>query len=225
MSRRSTWTHASCSPIRHGRGGAASQQPMRRPSESTTGSPSSLVNEVRCGEGRMSSTVSEGRHRRAPRGGDDDRPLQQDRVLDHDVDEPIVGPRRIVEFQGIVRRSLAAKQVARGQLHRSQQSDQRGAVGRVDQVFDDDRLGTAVADQAEGVARGPAGGVVVDGDGGHGWYGKMAWTLRAALPVKKMGTWVDVMPERQACARAGFLVNGRNLRTRPGSCPPGSSGP
>jgi hypothetical protein len=43
-------------------------QPIRRPCSSTTFSPSSLAKAPRCGPGRMSSTVSEGRQSRTPRG-------------------------------------------------------------------------------------------------------------------------------------------------------------
>ena len=45
-------------------------QPLatRRPWASTTASPSSFVNACCCGDGRRSSTCSEGRHRRVPSG-------------------------------------------------------------------------------------------------------------------------------------------------------------
>jgi hypothetical protein len=96
-----------------------------------------------------------------------DRTLDQDRVLDHQVQEHAVGPPGIIETQLIVGRAFAAHDLAHGQPYRLDQLGKTLARGRCPQVLDDLRLLAAVADHRQDVARGAALGVVVDGDG-HG---------------------------------------------------------
>ena len=56
----------------------------------------------------MSSTASDGRHSRA-QGRHDDRPVDQDRMRDHEIDQLVVAPFRIVKAELVVGRALPAQ--------------------------------------------------------------------------------------------------------------------
>jgi plasmid stabilization system protein ParE len=76
--------------IRTGGEGGVSGPPPARPFSFTTCSPSSLANAPRCGSGRMSSTASDGRQRRVPRGRHHDGPVDQDGVGQHGIDQGFI---------------------------------------------------------------------------------------------------------------------------------------
>ena len=95
----------------------------------------------------------------------DDRPIDEDRMFEHEVDQLVFRPLWIAKAERVIRRSLLPQQVARRNAHRLEQLDEPLARRRVFQIFDDDRLFAALADHRQRVARGAAGGVVIDGDG------------------------------------------------------------
>jgi hypothetical protein len=89
-------------------------------------------------------------------------------MLEHEADQVIVAPLRITQAEFGIGRAFLAQHVPDRHAHRRDQRLERGAVGRRFQVLDDGRFLAAVADQAQHVARGAAGWVVVDRDGAHG---------------------------------------------------------
>ena len=61
----------------------------------------------------ISSTSSDGRHRRTPFGRDDEGPVDQDRLLQHRIEKLVVAQRRIVEAELGIGRSLSRLSAAR----------------------------------------------------------------------------------------------------------------
>jgi hypothetical protein len=96
--------------------------------------------------------------------GHDNRPVDQDRVRQHEIQQLIVAPFRIGKPKLRVRRALFAQQPANRKPHRLDQPDQPLAARRVLQIFDDFGFGAGLPDHGERIARRPAGRVVVDGD-------------------------------------------------------------
>src|SRR5271166_3095144 len=98
---------------------------------------------------------------------DDDRPLDEDRMFEHEADELVVAPFRIAEAELCIRRTLLAQKRADRNAHRRDLLFEPRAARRVLEVLDDDQLLAARADHGEHVARRATLGVVVDCDG-HG---------------------------------------------------------
>src|SRR6187431_493979 len=94
--------------------------------------------------------------------GHDDRPVDQDRMAEHGVEQLIVGKGRIVQPQLGVGRSPLPQELADGAPHGRDQLAQLLLGGRRLQVLDDDGIDAGMADQRKCVARGAAGGVVKD---------------------------------------------------------------
>jgi hypothetical protein len=99
-------------------------------------------------------------------------------MREHEIDEFVIAPGRVAEVELGIGRPLFAQQRPYRDAHGRDQRLEGGAVGRRLEVFDDGRLDAAVADQPEHVARGAAGGVVVDGNV-HGQL--RAYRLTAAM--------------------------------------------
>ena len=89
-------------------------------------------------------------------------------MLQHEVDQLIVGPVRRIESQRVVRAAFLTQQRSNGDAHVGNQSLQLGAGRRRLEIFDDRGLDTGVADEVERVARRAARGIVIDRDGRHG---------------------------------------------------------
>src|SRR3546814_1548461 len=68
-------------------------------------------------------------------------------MLQHEIDQLVVGPFRIAEAEVCIGRALFPQQVADGDAHLPDQRYEGGPVGRRFQVCDDIRLLAAVADQ------------------------------------------------------------------------------
>ncbi len=96
----------------------------------------------------------------------DERPVDQDRMRQHGVEQLVVGPGS--DRRGRARRRACPSRAAPARTVRPAaaiSADQALAARRRLQVLDDVRLLAACADHGERVARRAAGGVVVDGDG------------------------------------------------------------
>ena len=95
---------------------------------------------------------------------DDNRAIDEDGVRHHGVDQLVIRQGGIVQLQFVVGCSLPAQQITHRNPHAADQTYQLLPARRGFQIFDDDRLFAAVADQAEDVARRAACRVVVDRD-------------------------------------------------------------
>jgi hypothetical protein len=100
--------------------------------------------------------------------GDDDGAVDQHGMRQHRVDQIRVGPGRVVQPQRDEDRLLGTHDAAHAQAGSGDQPEQLLAGGRGLQIFDDLRLGSAVADHRQGVARGAAARLVVARDVAHG---------------------------------------------------------
>ena len=110
-----------------------------------------------------------------------ERPVDQDRVGQHRVQQCVVAERRVAQPQRVIGRALLPDGIANAQARRCDQFDQARAAGRVGQVVDDLRFDAHVPEHRQRVARGAAIGVVVN-DGVHApsvWF-KAASTTPAA---------------------------------------------
>jgi hypothetical protein len=131
-------------------------------------------------------------------GGHDDGAVDEDRVLQHRVDQLRIGDARRMEVQLGEKRLFGSHGVEHRLPRGGHQGQERGAVGRGFQVFDDFGLHAAVADQGQRVAGRTAFRVVIDGDGGHGRRcGHWGASGTDALSVPLAG---GIDPEEPGCA-------------------------
>ncbi len=79
----------------------------------------------------MSSTFSDGRHNRVPFGVSHNRPVDQDRMRQHEIDQLVVGPFRIGEAELRIGRAFLAQQACAAHLHGAQQRDKLSRLGGV----------------------------------------------------------------------------------------------
>src|SRR5690606_18491869 len=98
---------------------------------------------------------------------DDNRAVDEDRVLEHEINQLLIGPLRVRQPQLVVRRAFLAKDVAYGITHRGDQCLERFPVGWGFQILNDVRLLATVSNEAQYVSRGAASGVVIDRDRTH----------------------------------------------------------
>ena len=92
----------------------------------------------------------------------DDRPVDQDRMSQHEIEQLVVAPFGIGKPELRIGRALFAQQPATGIPIACDQFDQPCAARRVLQIFDDHRLLAALPDHGQRVARGAAGRIVID---------------------------------------------------------------
>ena len=139
--------------------------------------------------GRMSSTASEGRHRRTPSGVSTMGRLIRIGCAIMASSKPVVGQRRVAQAEFGIRRALLAQHAANRHAHAADEVGQPVAAGRRLQVLDDLRLDAGVADQGQRVAGGAAGGIVIDGDTGHD---AAPWSASARIvPMSRSLFWSD----------------------------------
>src|SRR5258706_3367508 len=93
---------------------------------------------------------------------DDDRPVDQDRMRQHEIDQLLVTPFRIGKPEFGVGRYLLAQQCANRNSHRLDQLDQPRAAWRILQIFDYLWLLAALPYHRERIARRAAVGIVID---------------------------------------------------------------
>ncbi|RWV78787.1 hypothetical protein GW17_00060188 [Ensete ventricosum] len=86
-------------------------------------------------------------------GGDDDRPIDEDRMRQRGVKKLIVGETRIVQPEFRIGRPLLAQQAANRDRHARDEFAKQAARRRRLQIFDDMRLDAGIADHGERVAR------------------------------------------------------------------------
>ena len=90
-------------------------------------------------------------------------------MLDHRVDELVVGERGVAMTKLGIWRALLAQQGAWGDAHAGDQRYEARAVRRRLEILDDVRFNAGVLDHRQRVARRPALRVVIDDDiDGHG---------------------------------------------------------
>ena len=94
--------------------------------------------------------------------GHHDRPVDQKRMRQHDVDQLIVSQRGIVQAQFVIGRALAAQQIARWHRHLIQQRNQALTRRWIFQILDDFRRLAGRFDHGQHIARCAAFGVVID---------------------------------------------------------------
>ena len=92
----------------------------------------------------------------------DHRPVDQDRMRQHEIDQLVVAPFWIGKPQLCIGRALFAQQRAHRNPHRLDQFDQPRTAWRILQIFYDMRLFAALPDHGQRVARGAACRVMVD---------------------------------------------------------------
>src|SRR5450830_86361 len=95
---------------------------------------------------------------------DDDGAVDQDRMGLHGIEQGRIAQLWIGQAQLVVQGTLVAHHGAHGQPSTLDQVDQFFTRWRVLDVIDDDGLDARIADQGQGIARGAARGVVIDGD-------------------------------------------------------------
>src|SRR5882762_8098654 len=91
-----------------------------------------------------------------------DRPVDQDRMIKHEVDQLVVAPFEIGEPELRIGRALLPQQRADRDGHRRDQFDQPRTIRRSFQILDDLRLLAALPDHRQRIARSAAGRVVID---------------------------------------------------------------
>src|SRR5258707_13542260 len=93
---------------------------------------------------------------------DDDRPVDQDRMRQHEIDQLLVTPFRIGKPEFGVGRCLLAEQGGNRNSHRLDQFDQPRPAWRILQIFDYLRFLAALPYHRERIARRAAVGIVID---------------------------------------------------------------
>lgn len=94
----------------------------------------------------------------------DDRPIDEDRMRHHLVNQVVIAPGRPVQAEIAIRRSLLSEQFPWRHRHGREQRDEPGPRRRVLHIFDDDRLFAALSDHRQRVAGRAAVGIVVNRD-------------------------------------------------------------
>src|SRR6266849_5094163 len=95
---------------------------------------------------------------------DNDRPVDEDRVREHEIDQFVVRPLCVAQPELGVWRALLPKQIAGLHLHLGDEFDQFRPRRRVLEIFNDFGLGAASADHLQRVARRSAFRIMIDGD-------------------------------------------------------------
>ncbi len=96
-----------------------------------------------------------------------DRPIDEDRMSQHCVEQLIIGNSRIVESKIVIRSALHADNIPNGNAHSSNNDFNNARLGRAFQIFNNVRLDAGVADQPERIARRAALGIVIDDNVDH----------------------------------------------------------
>src|SRR5947209_16701470 len=99
-----------------------------------------------------------------PFWGHDDRPIDQDRMRQHEIDQLVIGPFRIGKPELRIGSAFFAQQRANRNSHRGDQFDQARAAWWIFEILDHLRLLAALPDHRQRVARGAASRIVIDGD-------------------------------------------------------------
>ena len=136
---------------------------------------------------------------------DDDRPVDQDRMRQHEIDQLVVAPFGIGKPEFGVGRALFAQQRANRNSHRLDQFDQPRTVRRVFQIFDHLRLLAALPDHRQRVARRAAVGIVIDRHA-H----KIASGLRAGASFSGRSSHVMSSMPRTAPKSSAAMKPGRS---------------
>jgi hypothetical protein len=92
----------------------------------------------------------------------DDRPLDEDRMLHHRIDQIRVRQARIAESQLVIGGAAPAQQLARRELHAREKIDELRLGRRLLHIRNDLRLDPGITDEPEHLAGSRTGWIVVD---------------------------------------------------------------